>query len=80
VNVVVILGREGDLLQVVRALNATRGLARLLHRWKKQGDKDPDDGNDDEELDERESSRSVPVSNVVHGALKENWEVAMSND
>jgi hypothetical protein len=46
--------RQGELFQVVLALAPRRGLADLLHRGEEQPDEDGDDGNDDEQLDQRE--------------------------
>jgi hypothetical protein len=55
--------RVPDLFQVVRALDATRGLASGLHCREQQGDEDGDDRDDYEELDEREAA------SLAHGVV-----------
>jgi len=47
---------QSDLLEVVDALGATRGLAGSLDRGQKQGDQDGNDRDDDKELDQGEGS------------------------
>src|SRR5947199_54813 len=49
---------EGDaqLVQVVLGLGAGGGLADLLDRGQEQADEDGDDGDDDQQLDEREAA------------------------
>jgi hypothetical protein len=45
---------DGELMQVVAALGAGRGLADFLHSWDEQADQDGDDRNHDQQLDQRE--------------------------
>ena len=47
---------QADLLQVVGALHATRGLACRLDRRQQQGDQQSDDGDHHQQLDEREAA------------------------
>jgi hypothetical protein len=46
--------RDANLLQVVQALGAGRGVAHFLHGRDQKRNQDRDDGNHHEELDERE--------------------------
>ena len=46
--------READLLQVVRALDAGRGVADLLHGGQQETDQHRDDGDHHEQFDQRE--------------------------
>ena len=48
--------RQPELLEVVGALGAPGGLARRLHGRQQQGDQYRDDGDDDQQFDEGESS------------------------
>jgi hypothetical protein len=43
---------QADLVEVVAALHASRGLADLLHGWQEQPDEDSDDGNYHQQLDQ----------------------------
>jgi hypothetical protein len=56
---VVVLGGQGDLFEVVRALHPIRGLANLLHGREQQADQDRDDGDHDQQLDECEGPALV---------------------
>ena len=56
VGVVVVVRGQGDLLEIVRALHPPRRLAGRLHGGQQQCDQDADDGDDHEQLDEREGS------------------------
>ena len=51
----IILGGQGDLLEVVRALGPVARLPRRLDGRQEQGDQDRDDGDHDEEFDQRET-------------------------
>ena len=51
VGVVVVLDRQSELLQVVRALHPTRGFAGRLNRREKEPDQDTDDGDNDQKFD-----------------------------
>jgi hypothetical protein len=55
--------RQRELFEIVGALGAGRGLANLLHRGNQEADQDGDDGDDDQQLNQREA-----VS--AHGNLK----------
>jgi hypothetical protein len=50
---VVIVYGQGQLVEVVGALDAGRCLADLLDRGDQQADEDGDDGDDDQQFDER---------------------------
>src|SRR5262249_12946144 len=77
VGCVVVVGREGDLLEVVAALHAVGGLAHLLDRRQQQADEHRDDGNDDQQLDEREGTSSQrPRTELRHGAYPPSWSGA----
>jgi hypothetical protein len=65
VRVVVVVSRQPDLLQVVRALDASGGLAHLLHGGQQEADQHRDDGDDDEQFDECEALLGGP-----HGSLR----------
>ena len=54
----VVVQRQADLLEVVRALDARRRLADLLHGRQQEADQDGDDGNHHQQLDERERTRT----------------------
>ena len=56
VDVVVVLHRQGELLEVVGALCPACGLAGRLHRRQQQGDQHADDGDDHEQLDQGEAA------------------------
>src|SRR5262249_18700978 len=53
-RVVVVVAGQGELLEVVGTTHAGGGLAHLLHRRQQQPDEDGNDGDDDQELDQRE--------------------------
>ncbi len=65
-DTVVIVQRQRDLLEVVGALRAVGGLAHLLHRRQQETNQHRYDGNDDEQLDQRESPSALQ-STPVHG-------------
>jgi hypothetical protein len=50
--------RQPPLLEVVAARHTCGGLADLLHGGLEQRDEDAEDGDDDEQLDERERAAS----------------------
>ena len=57
---VVALKRQGKLLQMIRALRASRRLSRRLHRRQQQGNKNPNDRNDHQKFHQRERTlRSI---------------------
>lgn len=51
-----VLERETDLLEVVRALSAASRFSCSLYCGEQQRDQDADDGDDHEQLDEREAA------------------------
>jgi len=53
---VIALDREAELLQIIEALRAAGGLARRLDGGQEQRDQDGDDGNDDQQLDQGETT------------------------
>ena len=67
VDVMEVLTREGDLLEVVQRLHAGRGAADLLDRRQEQRDQDRDDGDDDQQLDERNSAAAIALG-PIHAA------------
>src|SRR5205814_6594243 len=70
VDILVIVAGQGELLQVVGALNPPRGLPSRLHRREQQRDQDRNDCDDDEELDQRETTPPMKFMNGhVHEAL-----------
>jgi len=56
---------QAELLQVVDALGATGRLAGRLHGRQEQGDQHADDGDDHQQLDQRETASNLPHS--LHG-------------
>jgi hypothetical protein len=46
---------DADLVQVIGALSPPRRFTRRLHGRQQKGDQHPDDGDDDQELDERKT-------------------------
>src|SRR5919198_1519086 len=66
-RVVVVVERQADLLEVIRALHAIRRLADLLDGGQEQANEDRDDGDDDEQLDQGEAG---PASADEHGGLR----------
>ena len=60
VSVVIVLERQTDLFQVVRALHAARRFASRLNRREKKPDQDADDRDNDQQFDESEAVRFAP--------------------
>src|SRR5262249_12348317 len=56
----VVVDGDADLLQVVQALRACRGVPDLLHGRDKKTDEDSDNGDDDQQLDQCETE-SPPI-------------------
>jgi hypothetical protein len=72
VNAVIVVGRQAELFEVVAALDALRRGPDLLDRGDKQADEDRDDGNDHEQLDERETLPASHGKDLLNKtALKE---------
>ena len=58
VLIVIVLGGQADLLEIVRALGTPRGLARGLDGRQEQRDQDGDDRDHHQQLDQREAAGS----------------------
>ena len=71
VDIMVILYRQNDLLDVVGALHTARGLARRLYRWEKESNQYSDDCDDDKKFHEGESAsfRAQTTSRVTNHFL-----------
>ena len=57
----VVVGGQPDLLEVVGALDTAGGLARRLHRGQEQRNQHGDDGDDYEQLDQRETTPQTEI-------------------
>ena len=55
-DALVVVQRQADLLEVVRALDPAGRLAGRLDGGQQQGDQHGDDGDDDQQLDQREGT------------------------
>src|SRR5262249_11511142 len=64
----VVVGGQGNLLQVVGALGAARGLTGRLHRRQQEGDQDGDDRNHDQEFDQGETTHETGRRSGDHGS------------
>src|SRR5262249_29993873 len=62
----VVVAGEGQLLELVRAGHAGGGLADLLDRRQQQADQDCNDGNDHQQLDQREGFASLKLSSLAY--------------
>jgi hypothetical protein len=60
-----------QLLEIVAALHPVRGLANLLDSWKNKADKDADDGNDHQQLNQRERPPASAQACNNHEKLSE---------
>jgi hypothetical protein len=49
------LRRQGQVLQIVLAVQRSGALSRRLNGWQQQADQDADDGDDHQQLDERKT-------------------------
>ena len=58
-GVVVVVGRHPELAEVVGAFDAGGRLADLLHRGHEEPDEHGDDGDDDQQLDQREPRTAI---------------------
>ena len=65
---VVVVQRKSNLLEIVAALHAASRFAGKLYRGEQQSDQDPDNGDDDEQLDESKSMTGR-MSRHPHGWL-----------
>src|SRR5437762_3323790 len=66
-HIVIVVQADAELLEVVAALRPPGRLASGLHRRQEQGDQNADDGNDDEQLDEREAAAPRYGERAAHG-------------
>jgi hypothetical protein len=57
--VMIMVGGQAELPQIVAALDPMGGLADSLHRWQQQTDQDGNNGDDDQQFDEREAAPPV---------------------
>src|SRR5205823_813451 len=73
VLVVVVVDRQGELLEVVGALDASGGLPRRLDRRQQQGDQYRNDGDDDEQFDQREATRTKASIRIHRGGSSLRW-------
>ena len=55
-NVVIIMQRQTDLLEIVDALRTTRRLSGRLHGWQQQRDQNGDDRDHHQEFNQRETA------------------------
>jgi hypothetical protein len=53
-HIVIHVHRDAHLFQIVATLHSPRRLAGRLHRWQEQRDQNADNGNDDQQLNQRE--------------------------
>ena len=58
-DVVIVVQRQTDLLEVVLALRASSRLARLLHSRQQNRDQNRDNENHDQQFDEGESTAAL---------------------
>src|SRR5262245_40600982 len=81
-HVMIVVGSQAELLQVVVALSTAGRLAHLLHRRDQEADQNGDDRDDDEQLDERKASPSVNYWQANHGfnLLRSQESGAKAND
>src|SRR5262249_26875570 len=64
VDVQVVVGGQGELLEVVGALHPPAGLARRLPGRQEQGDEQADDRDDDQQLDQGEAAGRARLAHV----------------
>jgi hypothetical protein len=58
-GIVISLHGEGQLLEIVRALNSPRRLARRLDGGQEEADQEAEDGGDDQDLDQCEGAAAM---------------------
>ena len=61
------VGGQANLLEIVLAFHAVGRLANFLHGRQQEADEDRDDGDDDEQLDEREAWSTAHSSSLLRG-------------
>ena len=59
VGILVVVGRQGNLLEIVLALGPGGGFANLLHRGHQQPNQDGDDGDHNQQFDQRETGSTI---------------------
>jgi hypothetical protein len=69
-----VVQREDELFLIVRALRSPRGFAGGLHSRQQQSDQDSDDGNDHQQLDEREALA------VATGLIGRHWKLLQEKE
>jgi hypothetical protein len=69
VDIVEVVQREKELFLIALTLRSAGGFAGGLHSRQQQSDQDSDDGNDHQELDEREARAVATDLNQRHGKL-----------
>src|SRR5439155_24041660 len=67
VGIVVVVHRQGNLLEIVLALGTGRGLADLLHGRQQQADQDGDDRDHHQQLDQGESLTTTHCTDSYWG-------------
>ena len=71
-----VMGGQAELFEMIRALHATRRLARRLNGRQQQGHQNSNDGDDNQQFDEREASCSDSEVNTYVAA----WECSDTRD
>ena len=66
VGALVVVGREADLLEVVRAAHTSGRLTDLLDGGQQQTNQDRDDGDHHQEFDQREPDAGSPSTGTSH--------------
>jgi hypothetical protein len=82
-GVVIVLQAQAKLLDIVAATHPPGGLAGCLDGRQKEGDQHPDDGDDDEQLHEREGPdvpNATPDRERLHNRTLEQREEEKKND
>jgi hypothetical protein len=75
-RIMVVLGRDRELVKLAYALGAICGFSCLLDRWQDKRDENADDGDNDEQFDECEpSGPNLPA----HGSLPHAWIAASAS-
>lgn len=59
VSIVVIMGSQTELLQIVHATASTGCFTGSLYRWQEHRDQQRDDGDDDQQFNQREAARGL---------------------
>src|SRR5205085_5857837 len=59
VGIVVVVGSQTELLQIVPAAHTVRRFANFLHCWQQQADQNRNDGDDHQQLDQRKPDSTL---------------------